>query len=694
MTAPQKYTNRLVDQKSPYLLQHAHNPVDWHPWGPEAFAIAKTQDKPIFLSIGYSTCHWCHVMERESFEDVEIAKQLNDTCICVKVDREELPEVDALYMEFAQGMMAGAVGWPLNVVLTPNLTPFFAATYLAPHGRHGLMGLTELIERIREVWHGEEREAVIEQADKVVEVFSANIHTNGEELPQKEDLDEAADVLFKMADPVHGGMRGTPKFPLSYQYNFVLRYAARSGDSRALFLVERTLDMMHRGGIDDHLGGGFSRYSVDERWMVPHFEKMLYDNALLANTFLEAWQATQKDVYRQGTTEILDYLLRTMRNPEGAFYSAEDAESEGKEGYYYTWTPREIVGILGPEQGALFCDYYDVTEMGNFEGRSILHEATSMKDFAERHGVEPKKMEEQFAAMRKKLFLEREKRTHPNKDDKVLSGWNGLAIYSLAEAGACLDQPTYLDAAVRAASFIRSKMWKEGKLLRRWRDGDARFAAGLDEYAYIIRSLISLFEVGMGCEWLHWAMLLTEHLKENYKAPQGAFYQTDGSDESLLLRKVQFADGAEPSGNAVHCENLMRLYQISLNSDYLEQACDVLKAVKPLIDQYAPGYCYSLMNIDRFYDRQAPTLIIALGDEDFDHLEPIRHLIYKQFVPHKAVIWRHDDDERLYQLVPYVRDQKAIDGKTTLYICRQGICQKPIVDMPLMIEAIQNLNRA
>lgn len=690
MSSRHHYTNRLIHQKSPYLLQHAHNPVDWFPWSQEAFTAAKESDKPIFLSIGYATCHWCHVMEKESFEDPQIAQILNNTFINIKVDREELPEVDSLYMEFAQGMMAGAAGWPLNVILTPELQPFFAATYLPPHSRQGLVGISELSLRIKEVWHGEEREAVLMQAAQVVEVFAENIHPRGEELPEREELQDTADLLFKMGDPTYGGMRGTPKFPISYQYNFMLRYSSRSKDGRALFLVERTLDMMHRGGIYDHLGGGFSRYSVDARWLVPHFEKMLYDNALLAHTYLETWQVTKLPLYREVCEGILQYVLREMTHREGGFYSAEDADTEGQEGLFYTWTPYEINQILGRPDGELFCQYYDVTEEGNFEGRNILNTKISIEEFAEKKGIDPLKLATQITELRHKIWKTREKRVHPLKDDKILSSWNGLMIFSMVEAGCAFDDTHYVTAAVKAANFIREHLWEDGQLLRRWREGEASFDAGLDEYAFLIRGLLSLFEADCGNEWLEWALQMTEILETRFKEPSGAFYQTSGIDENLILRKCQFSDGAEPSGNAIHCENLLRLYQLTSNRKYLQQAEDIFRAVKRYVDTYPPGYCFHMINLNRYYDRHAPMIVIALNEKE-EMSEELRHLLYSEFVPHKTIVWRRHGDERLFRYLPLVREQAPLDKKTTLYICHEGVCLSPINDYAKMGEAIKKL---
>ncbi len=683
------YTNRLIHEKSPYLLQHAHNPVDWYPWGEEAFEAARKQDKPIFLSIGYATCHWCHVMEKESFEDVEVAQMMNRSFINIKVDREELPDVDSLYMEFAQSMMAGAAGWPLNVILTSELQPFFAATYLPPYSSHGLMGLTDLISRLEEIWASSNRQKILSQAEKIVELFSENVHAKGEEMPTIALVTETAELLYKMADPIYGGMKGAPKFPIGYQASFMLRYYSRMEDSRALFLVERILDMMHRGGIYDHLGGGFSRYSVDEQWLVPHFEKMLYDNAILAQSYLEAWQLTKKPLYREVCEEILNYILRDMTYPEGGFYSAEDADSEGHEGRFYTWPYEEVVRIIGREEGRLFCEFYDITPEGNFEGRNILHTSLSLDEFAAAHQRNVEELQQLFARQKKQLWQEREKREHPFKDDKILSSWNGLMIYSLAEAGCALSNATYLAAAVKAGRFIRNHLWQNQRLLRRWRDGQALFSASLDEYAFMIRGCLSLFEANCGTEWLQWGIEMTQILQDEFKEKGGAFYQTDGKDKNLILRKCQFADGAEPSGNAIHCENLLRLYHILGDENYFTQAEDILKAVKNYLDNYPPGYCYHVMNLYFYYDQHVPTIVIALNSKKAFQ-EEIKKLIYKSFIPYKSLIWQQQDVD-LEELIPFIEEQEAIQDQTTLYICYEGVCQKPLTDFADMQEAIHKL---
>ncbi|MCH9625579.1 MAG: hypothetical protein S4CHLAM123_07550 [Chlamydiales bacterium] len=684
------YTNRLIHEKSPYLLQHAHNPVDWYPWSEEAFKIAKEQDKPIFLSVGYATCHWCHVMESESFQSIEVAQLMNDTFINIKVDREELPEVDSLYMEFAQAMMSGGAGWPLNLVLTPELLPFFAATYLPADATRGFLGMKQLVLRIRQIWEDvDERDNVVSQAGKIVDVFANNQHLQGQDLPEKEKISEGADLLFKTADPVYGGTKGAPKFPIGFQICFLLRQVRTSADSRALFYVERTLEMMHRGGIYDHLGGGFSRYSIDEKWIIPHFEKMLYDNAILTRAFLETWEYTRNRAYREIADQILTYVERDMRHPQGGFYSAEDADSEGHEGRFYTWSLDELHMILGQE-APLFCEYYSVAPHGNFEGRSVLHMKQSLEEFASHHRMDPILFKQALDEMRAKLWAVREEREHPPKDDKILTAWNGLMIYAFAEAGRVLNHSHYLDVAQTAAEFIHENLWVDGTLLRRWREGEARFDGCLDDHAFLIQGLLSLFEADRGSRWLEFALTLAHTLQTEFKAETGAYHLTNGKDPNIILRRTEFYDGAEPSGNAVHAENLLRLFQITGAQNYLEEALDILKAAKEHIDLYPPGACYHLMALQRYYDQNAPTITISLNEQE-ELKDEISKMLGGHFIPHKVVIWRREKDEELRDLVPACRTQPPVEGKTTLYICYKDRCLEPITDVSKMWDAINAL---
>lgn len=684
------YTNRLIREKSPYLLQHAHNPVDWFPWGEEAFQAAKEQDKPIFLSIGYATCHWCHVMEHESFENLDVARLMNDTFINIKVDREEKPEVDSLYMEFAQAMMSGGAGWPLNVILTPELLPFFAATYLPADATRGFLGMKQLVLRIKQIWSDpEERENVIVQAGKIVDVFATHVHVEGKELPSQSEIKEAAELLYKAADPIYGGTKGAPKFPIGIQACFLLRYVRAANDSRGLFYLERTLDMMHRGGIYDHVGGGFSRYSIDEKWLIPHFEKMLYDNAILARAYLEAWEYTRHSFYREVTEEILGYIQRDMTDEKGAFFSAEDADSEGHEGRFYTWKWDEIHALLGGD-APLFCEFYGVSPSGNFEGRNILHMVATLEEFAQKRHLDPVLLKNSLVKMRRKLFEAREKRPRPAKDDKIIAAWNGLMIYAFAEAGRVFGNSQYLDIAEKAAEFMQENLWSEGKLLRRWREGEARFDGCLDDYAFTIQGLISLFEADRGSKWLEFALTLTNVLQTEFKSEHGAFYLTNGKDPHLILRRSEFYDGAEPSGNAVQAENLIRLYQITGVETYFNEATDILKAAKEHISLYPPGACYHLLALQRYYDVKAPTILVSL-DEKETHKEEIAKMLSGHFIPHKVVIWKRDKDEELRDLVPVSRQKSPTQGKTAIYVCYRDRCEEPITELSKMWEAIEKL---
>jgi uncharacterized protein len=684
-----RFTNRLIHEKSPYLLQHAHNPVDWYPWGEEAFRASREFDKPIFLSIGYATCHWCHVMEKESFDDPEVASALNDAFIPIKIDREELPEIDALYMEFAQTMIVGSAGWPLNVILTPELKPFFAATYLPKHSTRGLVGVIELTKKIHELWKSEDRSRLIAQSDKVVDILKTHVHLQGSELPKEDLITDTAEILFKIADPIYGGMKGAPKFPLGYQAQFLLNYFLKSQDSRALFLAEKTLEMMYRGGIYDHIAGGFARYSVDDRWQIPHFEKMLYDNSILAASYLEAWRVTGRQLYKDVTEEILTYVLTEMTSPDGGFYSAEDADSMGVEGLFYTWKKEEIISALGPNLGELFCDFYNITEEGNFEGRSVPYMEDSLEDFASHRGVTLDEIRSLLDKAKKELFNVRASRPRPLKDDKIIVSWNGLMIASLASAGFYFQSEKYMQAAVKAARFIKNNLWKNGVLYRRFRDGDVRFRASLDDYAFLIDGLLNLFETEGSVEWLSWALELANNLEQNFKAEDGAFYQTDGTDENLLIRKCHFSDGAEPSGNAVHAENLIRLYQITYNSKFLKHAEDILKAAKRYIDAYPLGYCYHLIALQRYYDEKKATVLIACNQRKEMYNEIVDALCQK-VLPYHCLVMTHKGDS-LPALLPWVSEYIPATDITQVSICHEGACKLPVHTRDDILKAIHDM---
>lgn len=688
MTTP-PFSNRLIHEKSPYLLQHAHQKIDWFPWGQEAFDQAKLHNKPVFLSIGYATCHWCHVMCRESFEDGEVARLMNEAFINIKVDREERPDVDGMYMEFAQGLMSSAGGWPLNVILTPDLKPFFAVTYLPPNNRRGVIGMKQFIRHINRLWEGEDREEIVAQADKIVEIFQRSPEQSEEELPTQEHVNLAVEILYQLFDPVYGGLKGEPKFPMSYQMQFLLEFGRRNRDSRALFCVELSLDWMCRGGIYDQIGGGFSRYSVDERWVIPHFEKMLYDNAILSVTYLQAGRHYKKEQFLEVARETLEYLTEKMKSPEGGFFSAEDADSGGCEGGYYTWTLFEIREFLDSKEGEIFSLFYGVSQEGNFEGRNVLHQVMKREEFAEARGLSVEELSFILKRAKGLLYQQRQFRSPPFKDDKQLVSWNGLVIDAMARGGAFFECPKYTAAAVRAAEFIESHLWKNGALLHRFREGEARFVGGLDDYAFLIKGVLTLFEEGCGSRWLKWAIELSEVLFSQFHSEGGGFYY-HVEDPSLLLRRIEFYDGAEPSGNGVHCENLLRLYQITREKRYHLAAEEILKGAKSQIQSYPPGACYHLLALQRELDRKAPTVIIALDREKSLEKE-IKKALSQRVNPHTCVIWKEEGDLILQQCVPSLMDKNVVDGQTAVYLCEQNQCALPLIEKGEILKALYQM---
>ncbi|MCH9613641.1 MAG: hypothetical protein SP1CHLAM54_06460 [Chlamydiia bacterium] len=631
--------NRLSKEKSPYLLQHAENPVDWYPWGQEAFDKAEELDLPIFLSIGYATCHWCHVMEKESFRDQKIADMMNQSFVCIKLDREEMPEVDNLYMEFAQALMSSGGGWPLNIILTPEKKPFFATTYLPAEYHHGMMGLKELIAHVSEMWKGEERELLGEQGDKIVELFQEATKIQGEELPTLDVLNDAIAVFFEVVDPIYGGIQGAPKFPIGYHLSFLLNFARTHSDSRALFYVDLCLEKMRRGGIFDHLGGGFARYSVDERWEIPHFEKMLYDNAILLESYLDGYLALGKKEHKETAVSIAEFIMREMRDENGSFYSAKDADSEGQEGLFYVWSFEELEQLLPESDFAHFVAYYGVTPEGNFSGKNVLFEPFEIEEFCKVSGLSEQELRGILLRCKELLFATREKREKPFLDDKVLTAWNALAIQALARSSVVCSRPEWMQAAKEAMRFLEEHLIIDGKLQKRYRDGEAGLIAGLDDYAFTIRALITLYELGAGQHYLERAVELTTVLEKEFKAEGGAYYLTTHEDTTMLIRKCEFYDGALPTGNAVHAENLLRLFAITGNELYEKAAEDILKASKLFIESYPPGTAYFLKALLLLLSKNAGTVSFN-ADASLDVREKLVSLIANHFNPHLTTVWK------------------------------------------------------
>lgn len=687
--------NRLVFEKSPYLLQHAANPVNWYPWGEDAFLAAKQQDKPIFLSIGYATCHWCHVMEKESFEDQEVAQLINESFIPIKVDREERPDIDQIYMAVCQAV-TGTGGWPLTVLLTPDKKPFFAGTYFPKEGRYGRVGLMQLIPQASGLWN-EKRGELLESAEKISD------HLQISNLSQSGDLDEsiihtAYQQLSARFDPVGGGFNPAPKFPSPHNLIFLLRYWYQNRDPDALEMVEKTLQKMRLGGIFDHVGFGFHRYSTDAAWRLPHFEKMLYDQALLALVYAEAFQATGNGDYAQVTHEILTYVLRDMTSPDGGFYSAEDADSEGEEGLFYLWTKNEIVDYLGIEGADLLVPIFNMTDEGNFEdeatklqtGRNLLYLTDALPHLAKEIGIPDDDLLKLWDSSRQLLFDIRDKRIHPLKDDKILTDWNGLMIAALAVAGTVLNEPTYLAAAKKAADFIWSTLRDEnGLLFKRFRDGEAGLPAHLDDYAFLIWGMLEIHQADFDTEYLDRALKLNQFMLETFwDHGEGGLFFTAASQVDLIHRNKEIYDGAIPSGNSVAAMNLIRLARLTSNPDFEEKAFQIGRSFAGQINRIPQGHTHFLSALMFAYGPAYE--VIVSGNQNTDDASEMLNELRTHYSPNKVLLFRTGSDQRLFELIPAMKDQIALDGKATAYVCQDFKCNAPTTDLHEMIGLLKH----
>ena len=678
--------NRLISEKSPYLQQHAYNPVDWYPWGEEAFQKAVKENKPIFLSIGYSTCHWCHVMEYESFEDEEVARILNENFVSIKVDREERPDLDNIYMAVCQAM-TGSGGWPLNLFLTPEKKPFFAGTYFPKTERFGNPGFIAILQKISSLWQTN-KESVIASSEQITKVLQSMAFTTPGEILTKETLKHAYEQLRDTFDTIYGGFGSSPKFPTPHNYTFLLRWWKRSNDPTALEMVEKTLERMGRGGMYDQLGGGFHRYSTDEYWLVPHFEKMLYDQALTAIAYTETYQATGKPYYADIVRGIFMYVLRDMTSPEGGFYSAEDADSEGVEGKFYVWTPDEVIKILGERDGKIFCDYYDVSREGNFEEKNILHVDKPLDAFAKLEGIQTEELQELLRTAREKLFAERQKRIHPHKDDKILTSWNGLMIAALARGAQALHAPEYAQAAVRATDFILNALHrKDGTLLRRYRSGEAAIPGYLDDYAYFVWGLIDLYEATFETKYLKTALELNKQMIENFWDEKGGGLFFGGKrNEQLIAQTKEIYDGATPSGNSVALFNMLRLGRVAGNPGLGKMADQIMKAFGETINQYPSGYTQFMCALD-FALGPTKEIVIA-GEPDRKDTQQILQEIGKRFLPRKVLLLNSLKDKSLGEIAGFVKEQKPIENKATVYICENYACKAPANEINKIIQLL------
>lgn len=690
--------NRLIHEKSPYLIQHAHNPVDWYPWGEEAFEVARRQDKPIFLSIGYSTCHWCHVMERESFEDTEVARLMNESFINIKVDREERPDIDGIYMTVCQ-MMTGAGGWPLTVLLTPDRKPFFAGTYFPKESRYGRAGMLDLIPRLVEVWK-HKRGDIEQSALEITSALQGNYDRRSGEALQPSILDQAFQQLARSFDESHGGFGSSPKFPSPHQLLFLLRYWSQTGNERALFMVEKTLQAMRQGGIYDHIGFGFHRYSTDSQWLVPHFEKMLYDQAMLAMAYTEAWQASRNETYARTVREVLDYVLRDMRSPEGGFYSAEDADSEGEEGRFYLWTPGEIESMLSEQEARVFLYAFNIQSNGNFReeairhqtGRNIPHTSKTSEQLSLLLEMPLERLEVLLESARKKLFEQREKRIHPYKDDKILTDWNGLMIAALAKAGQAMGQNQYVEAASKAADFILNQLRNsEGLLLHRFRNGDASITAHLDDYAFFVWGLLDLYEASFDEKYLEAAVCLNEEMLNRFwDEKNGGLFFSAFDSRDILVRRKEIYDGATPSGNSVAALNLIRLGRMSGNADLERKADSILRVFSESLNQTPMGYTHCLQSL--FFSGASSEIVIA-GRPESEDTQILLKALHSFYFPCKVVLLRPEGqpDSFLFELAPFIQSLISIQGQATAYICCNHACQSPTTDAERMLEVLQEL---
>ena len=685
--------NRLINETSPYLLQHAYNPVDWYSWAPEAFEKAQQEDKPVFLSIGYSTCHWCHVMAHESFEHPEVARLMNEVFVSIKVDREERPDIDNIYMTVCQ-MMTGSGGWPLNIIMTPDKRPFFAATYIPREGRFGMIGMLELLPRIKEFWTTQRSEALSLSNRITTTLQRVSQDAPGEEL-DRPTLELAYEQLAKRFDERHAGFGGAPKFPTPHNLLFLLRYWKRTGNEKALDMVEKTLQAMRRGGIYDHLGFGFHRYSTDSQWLVPHFEKMLYDQAMLAMAYTEAYQATGKEDYGKTAREIFTYVLRDMTAPEGGFYSAEDADSEGEEGKFYLWTLEEIQRVLEGEEVNLAAKVFNIEKDGNFvEGATgkrtsvnILHLRKSLGELASELNLSQQDLQKRLEAIRQKLFAYREKRVHPVKDDKILTDWNGLMVAAFAKGAQVFVEPRYAEAVRRAADFILRNMRKpDGRLLHRYRDGQVGIAANLDDYAFLVWGLIELYEAIFDVSYLEVALELKDDmLKHFWDDDVGGFYLTPDDGESLFVRKKEIHDGAIPSGNSVAMLNLLRLGRMTADFNLEEKAAKIGRAFSENVKRAPLAYTQLMVALD--FGVGPSYEVVVAGDSQAADTKAMLKALMTQFMPNKIALLRPSEQESpdIIHLAEFTRYQSSIEGKATAYVCFNHSCEFPTTDITKML---------
>ena len=674
------YTNKLIHEKSPYLFQHAHNPVDWYPWGSEAFEKARSEDKMLFVSIGYATCHWCHVMERESFEDPDLAEYLNNHFVPVKVDREERPDVDKIHMD-ALHALGQQGGWPLNMFVTPEGKPVTGGTYFPPRPMYGRKSFGELLRTLVSVWDNE-RDKIYTTADQISSHLQQKAVLNDTEHPELTwQAEEQAVAQFRSSfDTQYGGFSHQPqnKFPPSMGLMLLLRHHHRTGDSFSLEMVEKTLKKMYAGGIYDQLGGGLSRYSTDYKWLVPHFEKMLYDNALFVWALIETFQITKNPVYETAVRDVLSYIEKIMTSSNGAFFSAEDADSEGVEGKFYLWSKAEVMEILGIESGELACTYWDITENGNFEGRSIPNTPRSDQDVAKDFRITVEELQDQLRITRKKLMAVRTKRIRPLLDNKVLTSWNALMISAFARAARVFGDSSFEKTAERAATFIFKNLKDEsGRLLRRWFDGEARYPAYLCDYAQMTMACLDLYETTYDPVWFRKGCELSNEIKRLFRNENGPFYDTGKDGEVLLTRNAEGYDGVEPSGNSSVANVFLRLNSYGLESEFFEDAQRIFRCFSPMFNQAGVSFCSMLSGLH--FSLLRPKEVVISGRRGDAETEALLSEVRREFHPNTVTAFLEDGDNKLTEeIIPLASGRPMLNGRATAYVCQNQACRLPV----------------
>ncbi|WP_339213744.1 thioredoxin domain-containing protein [Ornithinibacillus sp. FSL M8-0202] len=676
--------NFLINEKSPYLLQHAYNPVNWYPWGEKAFEKAKKENKPIFLSIGYSTCHWCHVMAHESFEDEEVAQMLNEHYISIKVDREERPDVDSIYMKVCQ-MMAGHGGWPLTIFMTPDKVPFSAGTYFPKESKYGRPGLLEALEQLH-IKYTSDPEHISEVTESVKQALDSSTRAKSEHRLTKEAADLAYQQLGRGFDFNYGGFFEAPKFPQPQNLLFLLRYYHFTGKTAALKMVENSLQNMAAGGIWDHIGFGFARYSTDEKWLVPHFEKMLYDNALLLIAYTECYQVTKKPFYRKIAEQIIDFVKREMMSTEGAFYSAIDADSEGVEGKYYVWDDEEIFDILGEDLGDIYTTAYGITPYGNFEGKNIPNLIrSSLQSVAEEFDLTVEALETQLEEARQKLLQEREKRVYPHVDDKVLTSWNAMMIAGLAKASRVFQNDQYLDMAKTAISFVEKKLFDNGTLMARYRDGETKYHAYLDDYAYLVWAYLELYQVDFNLEYLSKGKHQLDVMIDLFWDKQyGGFFFSGKNNEQLISNDKEIYDGATPSGNSVAALMLVQMGSLTGETSYLDKVAEMFSTFYEDITKQPSAGVFFLQSI--ILTENPTKEVVVLGESDSSRAKLLQ-LLHDRFIPEIALLVANEP-EQFRNIAPFAAEYKTLNGQTTVYVCENFACQQPTNNMDIALDSI------